>query len=76
IGPTNRFVCGNQLTLADFMGACYITLGDVIRLNYSAYPNVVRWLGNVKALPYWAQVNEPFYTYFVSPFKEKPFEGL
>ena len=76
IGPTNRFVCGNQLTLADFMGACYITLGDVIRLNYSAYPNLVRWLANVKALPYWAQVNEPFYTYFVSPFKEKPFEGL
>jgi len=76
IGPTNRFVCGNQLTLADFMGACYVTLGDVIRLNYSAYPNVLRWLGNVKAVPYWAQVNEPFYTYFVASFKEKPFEGL
>jgi glutathione S-transferase len=76
IGPTNRFVCGNQLTLADFMGACYVTLGDVIRLNYSEYPNLLRWLGNVKALPYWAQVNEPFYTYFVAPFKGKPFEGL
>jgi glutathione S-transferase len=76
IGPTNRFVCGNQLTLADFMGACYVTLGDVIRLNYAAYPNLLRWLGNVKALPYWAQVNEPFYTYFVASFKEKPFEGL
>lgn len=76
IGPTNRFVCGNQLTLADFMGACYVTLGEVIRLNYSAYPNLLRWLGNVKALPYWAQVNEPFYTYFVASFKEKPFEGL
>lgn len=76
IGPTNRFVCGNELTLADLMGACYVTLGDVIRLNYSAYPNLLRWLGNVKTLPYWARVNEPFYTYFVLPFKEKPFEGL
>ena len=76
IGPTNNFVCGNEPTLADFMGACYVTLGDVIRLDYSAYPNVVRWVTNVKALPYWAKTNEPFYTHFVAPFKDAPFEGL
>jgi len=76
IGPTNNFVCGNEPTLADFMGACYVTLGDVIRLDYSAYPNVARWLTNVKALPYWAKTNEPFYTHFVAPFKDAPFEGL
>ena len=31
LGGKTRFVCGDSLTLADFMGACYVTLGDVIR---------------------------------------------
>jgi glutathione S-transferase len=76
IGPKQRFVCGEQLTLADFMGACYVTLGDVIRLDYSAYPNLSRWLANIKALPYWEKTNEAFYHHFVAPFKDAPFEKL
>ncbi len=76
LGPTHNFVCGAELTLADFMGACYVTLGDVIRLDYSAYPNITRWLANMKALPYWDKTNETFYTHFVAPFKDKAFEGL
>jgi glutathione S-transferase len=76
LGPANRFVCGNAPTIADFMGACYVSLGDVIRLDYSAYPNIVRWRGNMKALPYWQAVNEAFYSHFVAAFKDKSFEGL
>ncbi|HEX2932284.1 MAG TPA: glutathione S-transferase family protein [Candidatus Binatia bacterium] len=76
IGPKNRFVCGDQLTLADYFGSSMITLGEVIRLNYSSYANITRWLGNMKALPQWAETQEPFYTYFVAPFKDKAFEGL
>lgn len=76
IGSRNRFVCGDQLTIADYLGASMITLGEVIRLDYSAYPNVTRWLANMKSLPYWASTNEAFYTHFVAPYKEAPFECL
>jgi len=76
IGPRNRFVCGDQLTIADYFGSAMITLGEVIHLDYSAYPNIARWLGNMKSLPYWAKTNEAFYAYFVAPFKDKPFERL
>jgi len=76
IGPRNRFVCGDQLTIADYFGSAMITLGEVIHLDYSAYPNITRWLGNMKSLPYWAKTNEAFYAYFVAPFKDKPFERL
>ena len=58
------------------MAACYITLGEVIRLDYSAYPNLGRWLANIKALPYWAKTNEAFYGHFVAPCKDTPFERL
>jgi glutathione S-transferase len=76
LGPAHNFVCGAELTLADFMGACYVTLGAVIRLDYSVYPNITRWLATMKSLPYWDKTNETFYTHFVAPFKDKAFEGL
>ena len=76
IGPKNACVCGSDLTLADYLGAAYLTLGEVIRLDCSAYPNICRWLGTMKARPNWAKVNEGFYAHFVTPFKDAPFEGL
>ena len=76
IGPRNAFVCGDAITLADYLGAAYLTVGEVIRLDYSAWPNVCRWLTTMKARPSWAKVNEGFYTYFVAPYAKAPFEGL
>jgi glutathione S-transferase len=70
------FVCGNDITIADFFGAAMLTVGEVIRLDYSAYPNITRWLTTMKARPSWTKVNEAFYAYFVAPFKDTAFEGL
>jgi glutathione S-transferase len=50
--------------------------GEVIRLDFSAYPNIQRWLGKVKSLPNWSRVNEGFYTHFVQPYASTPFIGL
>ena len=40
------------------MGAEMIYLGGLVRCSYAAYPNVERWLGNMKALKSWAKVHE------------------
>jgi glutathione S-transferase len=61
IGPRNAYLCGNEITVADYFGAPLLTLGEVIRCDYSTYPNVCRWLGKIKALPSWPKVNEGFY---------------
>lgn len=58
IGPKKAYLCGDGITLADYMGAPMISLGEVIGCSYSAYPNVERWLRNVKSLPSWSKVNE------------------
>lgn len=76
IGSKHSFVCGDELTLADFLGVCMITLGEVIRLDYSSYPNLSRWLAKMKSLPYWSQVNEIFYSQFVAMGKDATFEGI
>ena len=61
IGPNKQYLCGDQITIADYFGAALVTLGEVIRCDFSAYPNVERWLNNVKKLPSWPKVNEVFY---------------
>jgi glutathione S-transferase len=61
IGPRNEYVCGNQITLADYLGAAYITAGEIVRCNFSPYPNITRWIGNMKRRKTWEKVNKPFY---------------
>lgn len=58
IGPKHDYLCGSQMTIADYFGAPFVALGEVIRCDFAAYPNVARWLGNMKRLKSWKQVNE------------------
>ena len=76
IGPNKKFVCGDNITLADYLGVCFVTLGEVAHLKYDAYPNVTRWLNTLKARPTWAKVNEGFYQYFVGGYKDGKFLAL
>jgi glutathione S-transferase len=74
LGPDKKFLLGDQLTIADYFGACLVTAGEVTHCDLSPWPNVTRWLRNVKALPSWGKVNEPFYQRFVGAFKDAPME--
>jgi len=56
IGPANDFVCGKDITIADYQGSALVALGEVARLDYAPYPNVGRWLGRMKSLANWKQV--------------------
>jgi glutathione S-transferase len=75
IGPRHAYLCGDRITLADYLGAPYVTIGEIIRCDFGPYPNVRRWLGNMKALKSWAKVNEVF-TGFVGAVKEQSFVAL
>jgi hypothetical protein len=61
VGPKKQYLCDDQATIADYFGAALVTLGEVIRCDFSGYPNVHRWLNNVKKLPSWPKVNDVFY---------------
>ena len=47
------FVCGQQITLADYLGANFITLGEAAAYDFGPYPNIRRWIANMRALPSW-----------------------
>lgn len=75
IGPHKRYLCGDRITLADYMGAEMIALGGVIGCRYGAYPNVERWLGTMKSLPCWPKVHEAI-DGFAGSLKDKSFVAL
>ena len=75
IGPNKQYLCGNSVTIADYFGAGLVTLGEVIRVDFSKYPNVKRWLDNVKKLPSWDKTNVEFYG-LVDAVKAQPFQAI
>ena len=56
LGTGNAYLCGNDMTIADYHAASYVALAEVIGSDLAAYPNVKRWLGRMKALKSWPQV--------------------
>jgi len=57
LGANNAYLCGDTMTIADYFGASFVALGEATGTDYAAYPNVQRWLGRMKALKSWKQVN-------------------
>jgi glutathione S-transferase len=73
IGPRNAYLCGNDISLADYLGSMMVLGGEAIECRFDNYPNISRWLRNMKALKSWSKVNEAFYQYIVGPNKGKEF---
>jgi glutathione S-transferase len=70
-----EYICGEQITIADYLGAGFVSLGEIIRMDFGNYPNIKRWLGNMKKLKSWPSVNEVFYG-FAGMVKDQPFVTL
>lgn len=72
----NRYVCGERITIADYLGIAMITLGEVAREGYSRWPSVAKWIERMKDRPTWGPVNDAFYKLIVQPYAQTPFEAL
>ena len=71
----NKYLCGNELTIADYLASCMVTAGDLINADFSKYPNIARWVSSMRALPNWAKVNE-VHNGFAASQKEKQFVSI
>jgi glutathione S-transferase len=69
------YLCGDQITIADYFGSCLVTLGEPIRSDLSHFKNVSRWIGNMQKLSSWNKVNEAMMG-FREMVKDKPFKAI
>lgn len=54
------WLTGDRLTIADFHGASILSLGELVGCDFEGYPNVQRWLAQVKTLPGWQSSHAAF----------------
>ncbi|HEU5282411.1 MAG TPA: glutathione S-transferase family protein [Burkholderiales bacterium] len=66
LGAANAYLCGGQITIADYFGSSFVALAEVVRSDLSGYPNVKRWLGRMKQLKSWDKVYETINGYAAS----------
>jgi glutathione S-transferase len=60
------FVCGPELTIADYLGAVFVGLSEPTGLDLSPWPNVAAWMARMRARPAWAEVHAAFYGFAAS----------
>jgi len=68
------YLCGRQITIADYFAAPFVALAESVGSDLAAFPNVKRWLGRMKSLKSWAKVNEVINGYAAS--LKGPFEKV
>jgi glutathione S-transferase len=47
------FVCGDQISVADYLGVAFITLGEAANYDFAPYPNIRRWVATMRTLRSW-----------------------
>ncbi|HWL85705.1 MAG TPA: glutathione S-transferase family protein, partial [Polyangiaceae bacterium] len=55
------FICGQAVSIADYLGACFVTHGELIDFDLSPYPHIGLWIEALKARPAWHEVHAGFY---------------
>jgi glutathione S-transferase len=68
-----QYLCGDQITIADYFAAAFVSLAEFIRADFAPYPNLKRWYERMKGLKSWNKVHEVFYG-FAGSMKDAKFE--
>src|SRR5260221_7603117 len=70
-----KYLCGNDITIADYFGGAIIQVGEVIRCNFRPYPNIARWLDTIKSQPSYPKVYQAVHD-FPASLKNQPFVAI
>ncbi|MFN3946026.1 MAG: glutathione S-transferase family protein [Allosphingosinicella sp.] len=55
------YLLGRDISLADYLGAAYCVLGELVGFDFAPWPNVARWLRTMREGRHWDEVHAAFY---------------
>lgn len=61
LGNGAPWLCGETMTIADYLASGIVSCGEAIGCTFGAYPNIVAWYDRIKALPNWQSANAGLY---------------
>jgi len=56
----NKYICGDEITIADYQAYAVVTIGDLVRQDFSPLKNVTAWLARMEALSSTASIYAVF----------------
>jgi len=75
LGPNRQYLCGEEVTIADYFAVALTTAGELIACDFKAYPNIARWLANMKQRPGYPKTYEVFLG-FADSLKGQQFQRI
>jgi len=61
LGGRNPWLCGETLTIADYLASGIVSLGELTGCDFSPWPHVQRWYQRIQSLPNWQSSNAGLY---------------
>ena len=61
LGKGAPWLCGETMTIADYLASGMVSLGETIGCTFGAYPNIAAWYDGIKVLPNWQTANAGLY---------------
>jgi glutathione S-transferase len=68
----HKYLAGDEISIADYLGAEIVGAGDLIGVKLDRFANVNRWMTSMKQRPNWKKVHEAV-DGFAASLKGKPF---
>ena len=59
-GHGGDFLLGRQISLADYLGAAYLSVAEAVDFDLSPWPRVAAWMDRMRARPSWAEAHPAF----------------
>lgn len=75
LGKGNQYICGNEITIADYFASVIVSAGELVYCKLDKFPNVKAWMARMKALPSWNKVSET-HNGFVQSLNDKEFVSV
>merc|ERR1712156_153884 len=57
---TDKFLVGDNITVADISVACSLSLAELIEYDFSKYKKVTAWMNMIKSTDEWKQIDEEY----------------
>ena len=76
LAGNKKYICGDQITVADYLGSAIMSIGELIHCDLAKYPNVHRWIANVKKQPNYEKINDAAFNGFAASTKSKAWQTV
>ena len=70
------YVCGAEVSIADYLGASLVSLGELVDHDLGRWPAVADWLRRIKADTQWDLVNAAFYGWRSALLEQRPGQAM